>query len=183
MSQPYKGQHILIDAVEACLNAGRAVHLALVGDGRLRKSLEAQVRRRRLTDRVRFLGQLSSGAAVREALDQSDLFVLPSLTEGLPRALIEAQARALPCLATGVGGIPELLSASECTPPGDPSQLASALLTLLDDPIRLSTLSQQNLQRARRFASRILRQRRQVFCSYLRDATAGPRLAAARRAA
>ena len=114
MSQRYKGQQDLIEAVSACVRAGRAVQLALVGDGRYRPALEEHVQRARLTDRVRFLGQLPAGAAVRQALDQADVFVLSSLTEGLPRVLIEAQARGLPCLATPVGGVPELLAASEC---------------------------------------------------------------------
>jgi glycosyltransferase involved in cell wall biosynthesis len=166
-----------------CLNAGRGVQLALVGDGGYRTALEAQVQRRRLTERVRFLGRLPSGTAVRQALDQADLFVLPSLTEGLPRALIEAQARALPCLASDVGGIPELLGPAECTSPGSTTDLAAALLALLDDPVRLSMLSRQNLERARRFASSKLRQRRQLFYEYLRNTTARSTLSALRRAA
>jgi glycosyltransferase involved in cell wall biosynthesis len=168
MSQRYKGQHDLIDAVSSCVQAGRAVQLALVGDGRCRSQLERRAKQAHLAGRVCFLGHLPSGEPVRQALDQADLFVLPSLTEGLPRVLIEAQARALPCIGTQVGGIPELLAAGECVPPGKPMQLASTLLALLDDPHRLTRLSQENLQRARRFAGPILRQRRVLFYSQIR---------------
>jgi glycosyltransferase involved in cell wall biosynthesis len=171
MSQRYKGQQDLIEAVSACIGAGRAVQLALVGDGRYRAALEQQVQRARLTDRVRFLGQLPAGAAVRQALDQADVFVLPSLTEGLPRVLIEAQARGLPCIATSVGGVPELLSPSECVAPASSPQIAAALMTLLDDPHRLTRLSQENLQRARRFASPILQQRRECFYRQVLEAS------------
>ena len=76
---------------------------------------------------VRFVGNLPSGKAIRDELDQADLFVLPSRAEGLPRALIEAMARALPCLSTGIGGIPELLSVSELVPAGDAPTLATRM--------------------------------------------------------
>jgi glycosyltransferase involved in cell wall biosynthesis len=170
MSQQYKGQHDLIEAVGYCMRAGRAMQLALVGDGHYRAALTEQVRRARLDDYVRLLGRVPSGAAVRQLLDQSDLFVLPSLTEGLPRALIEAQARGLPCLATDVGGVPELVAPSERVAPGRPDQLAAALTSLLDDPHRLTRLSRENLQRARRFSASILRQRRTCFYAQLRHA-------------
>ena len=62
-----------------------------------------------LRDRVRFRGQLTTPVDVRAELDRADLFVLPSRQEGLPRAMIEAMARALPCIGSSVGGIPELL--------------------------------------------------------------------------
>jgi glycosyltransferase involved in cell wall biosynthesis len=183
MSQLYKGQHDLIDAVSSCVQAGRAVQLALVGDGRCRSQLEARVRRAHLSDRVRFLGQLPAGEPVRRAMDQADVFVLPSLTEGLPRVLIEAQARALPCIATHVGGVPELLAADECVPAGKPTQLAAALLALLDDPHRLTRLSHENLLRAHRFASPILRQRRVLFYGQVRDAAENCAFSFRRRAA
>jgi glycosyltransferase involved in cell wall biosynthesis len=170
MSQRYKGQHHLIEAVSRCVRAGRAVHLALVGDGQYRTALEQQVRWLKLTDQVRFVGRLPAGVAVWQALDQADLFVLPSLQEGLPRALIEAQARALPCLATSVGGVPELVAESECLPPARPAEMAAALISLLDDPHRLTRLSYENLQRARRYSATILRQRRASFYRQLRDA-------------
>jgi phosphatidyl-myo-inositol dimannoside synthase len=171
MSQRYKGQQDLIEAVAVCVRGGRPVQLALVGEGRYRAALEDQVRRSHLTEHVRFLGPLPAGAAVRQALDQADVFVLPSLTEGLPRVLIEAQARALPCVATQVGGVPELIAPSECVSPARPAQLAAALMSLLDDPHRLTQLSRENLERAHRFASPILRQRRDFFYRQVLEAS------------
>jgi glycosyltransferase involved in cell wall biosynthesis len=169
MSQRYKGQHDLIEAVGQCVRAGRNLQLTLVGDGKYRDALAEQARRARLDDYVQFVGRVHAGAAVRQILDQADVFVLPSLTEGLPRAVIEAHARALPCLATKVGGVPELVSPEECLPPARPDQLAAALGSLLDDSQRLTRLSHENLQRASRFSSTILRQRRVCFYRQLRD--------------
>jgi glycosyltransferase involved in cell wall biosynthesis len=121
---------------------------------------------------VRFLGHLPPGDAVRKELDAADLFVLPSRTEGLPRALIEAMARALPCIGSSVGGIPELLSPSERFPPDDVDALAGKILEILGDRNRCSRLSHENLQKAGDHHLDALRPRRQAFYRAVREATA-----------
>ncbi len=125
LEQLYKGLHILLDTAAECLRAGCDLRLVLVGDGRYRPELEAQARSLGLAERVSFRGQLTAGESVRAEMDRADLFVMPSLAEGLPRALVEAMARGLPCLASRVGGIPELLPAEALVPPGDRVALAA----------------------------------------------------------
>lgn len=159
----YKAQDILIAAVAQCRAAGFQFRLNIVGDGRLRAQLEELARSHGVGEQIRFLGKLPPGAAVREELDECDLFVLPSRQEGLPRALLEAMARALPCVATDVGGIPELLSADELVPAGDAAALAAKLREVLTDPQRLSRLSAENLDKAREFRREILLPRRREF--------------------
>jgi glycosyltransferase involved in cell wall biosynthesis len=124
MAQLYKGPDVLIDAVGKCVNDGRDVELVLVGSGRYQLKMESRAVTYGLANRVQFRGQLTTPEAVRAELDQADLFVLPSRQEGLPRAMIEAMARALPCLGSTVGGIPELLSAEDLVPPNDAPALA-----------------------------------------------------------
>ena len=63
------------------------------------------------------------GHGVTEQLDAADVFVLPSRQEGLPRAMIEAMARSLPCVGSDVGGISELIP-DWVVPPNDPQALA-----------------------------------------------------------
>lgn len=109
MEQLYKAPDVLIRAVAQCLANGLDLELVFVGDGKFRPMLESLAKKNGIGDRVCFRGMLPSGAAVRAELDAADIFVLPSRTEGLPRALIEAMARALPCIGSEVGGIPELL--------------------------------------------------------------------------
>src|ERR1043166_5635017 len=105
----YKAPDVLIRAVAQCVAAGFDLTLHVVGDGKHRPELEQLASALGVSDRVIFLGLLPAGAAVRERLDRSDLFVLASRCEGLPRAMVEAMARSLPCIGSTIGGIPELL--------------------------------------------------------------------------
>ncbi len=171
LEQLYKGTHILIDAVADCVRARLDLHLVVVGDGQHRPELEARARALGLAERVQFRGQLTAGAAVRAELDRADLFVMPSLTEGLPRALLEAMARGLPCLASDVGGIPELLPAEGLVPPGNRVALAAKLRALLNDPERRARMSARNLSAARPYREEVLRQERVAFLRYLRKQT------------
>ena len=117
LAQLYKGTDVLIEAVARCARAGVDLTAIIVGDGRFRPALMAQAERIGMAARIRFPGQVTAGEPVRRILDAADLFVLPSRTEGLPRALIEAMARGLPCIGSDVGGIPELLDAAELVLP------------------------------------------------------------------
>ncbi len=167
----YKAQDVLIEAMARLAERGADLRLTLVGEGRLRAQLKAQVARLGLGERVAFTGGLPGAAAVRDALDAADLFVLPSRTEGLPRALVEAMARGLPCLGTTVGGIPELLAPSELVPPNDPAALADALAALAQDPARLTALSRKNIEVARAYHEDALRSTRRAFFEAVRDRT------------
>jgi glycosyltransferase involved in cell wall biosynthesis len=168
----YKGPDVLLDAVGACVRDGMDLALTLVGDGKLRPDLERRARGLGLEDRVRFRGELTRASDVRSELDAADLFVLPSRQEGLPRAVVEAMARGLPCVASTVGGIPELLPAEDLVPPGSADALAAKLREVLSDPERLTAMSARNLERAHAYREDVLRGRRQAFYGHLRDRTA-----------
>jgi glycosyltransferase involved in cell wall biosynthesis len=172
LAQMYKAPDILIDAVALCVQQGLDLSLILVGDGKHRPELEAHAAALGLGSRVRFLGQLTAGGAVRAQLDQSDLFVLPSRTEGLPRAMIEAMARALPCIGTCIGGMPELLPEADLVPPGDAVALARKIREVLTDPVRMAHMSSTNLQRAKAYHEAALCARRVAFYRYVRERTA-----------
>lgn len=109
-------------------------HLALVGLGPLENELRRTAAELGLADRVVFLGSRDD---VFDILPLFDLFCLSSDFEGLPIALVEAMATGLPCVATSVGGIPEIVRDGETgllVPPGDHTALARALGRLMDDP-------------------------------------------------
>jgi glycosyltransferase involved in cell wall biosynthesis len=171
LEQPYKGIDTLITAVARLTRADVPVRMVHVGDGRYRSQLERLAERLGVADAVDLVGRIPPGAAVRVHLDAADLFVMPSRTEGLPRALIEAMARGLPAIGTGVGGIPELLAPEDLVAPDDPACLAEALRAILADPRRLVAASMRNLYRARDFAVDSLAARRRAYYRSVRALT------------
>src|SRR4028118_158938 len=171
MAQLYKAPDVLIDAVAACVQEGLDLKLTMIGDGKHRSELEARAKSLGLGERVSFLGQLSGGDAVMAQLELADLFVLPSHQEGLPRAMVEAMARALPCIGSTVGGIPELLPPEDLVPPGDAAALASKIREVANDPDRMARMSARNLQKAIEYRDEALREQRNEFYRYVREMT------------
>lgn len=171
MAQMYKGQDILMDAVELCLREGLDLRLVLIGDGKYRPKIENHAAKLDLRGRVSFPGQLPAGDAIRHQLDLANLFVFPSKTEGLPRALIEAMARGLPCIGSSVGGIPELLIPEDMVPPGDATALAGKIQEVVTDPERMARMSGRNLEKAKQYKNEMLHERRIEFYRYVRDQT------------
>lgn len=171
MHQLYKAQDILIDAVALCLQGGLELRLILVGDGEYRPQLEARAAARGVSRQVTFAGLAPAGEAVRRLLDQADLFVLPSRHEGLPRAMIEAMARGLPCIGSTVGGFAELLEHTELVPPGDAAALAGKIRDVAGDAQRMMRLAARNLEYAVHYRSDRLRERRNAFYRHVRRQT------------
>ena len=171
MDQLYKAPDVLIDAVAAGVQEGIDLKLTLIGDGKHRSELEARAKSFSLGDRVSFVGQLSGGDAVIAQLDLADLFVLPSHQEGLPRAMVEAMARALPCIGSTVGGIPELLPPEDMIPPGDVAALAGKIRDVTTDPKRMARMSARNLEKAKEYRDEALREQRNEFYRYVREMT------------
>ena len=171
LAQLYKAPDVLIDAVAACLKEGLDLELEFVGDGKERYGLEKQTLNNGLRQRVRFIGEIPAGGPVRDELDKADLFVLPSRTEGLPRAMIEAMARGLPCIGTTVGGIPEILPSEDMVPPGDSDALARKIMEVILSPKRMEHMSARNFSMAREYHEDVLRPRRVAFYKYLEQKT------------
>lgn len=171
LAQLYKGPDVLISAVSECVKGRLDVRLVFVGDGKHRRHLESKTEKLGLTERIRFAGNLAFREAVRAELDRADLFVLPSRQEGLPKAMVEAMARALPCIGSRVGGIPELLPSADLVPPGDPLALAAKIRDVLTCPQRLERMSAYNLDKAKGYRDSTLCVRRREFYRYVRSRT------------
>jgi glycosyltransferase involved in cell wall biosynthesis len=130
---PEKGQDILVEAIG--LWTSGAVTLDFLGDGPLRPRIAARVAERNLGKRVRMLGTVGD---VGVRLQDYDGFVLPSLTEGLSLALLEAMAAGLPVVATAVGETPKTLGTDGIlVPPGDAPALAAGIAAMVADSASL----------------------------------------------
>lgn len=131
---PVKGQRYLIEAFRIVRMKKAKVHLVILGEGQERESLEQEAQRLGIGDSVHLLGFRTDVLAM---LPQMDVFTLPSLSEGLPLALLEAMAAMRPVVVTRVGGMPELVEDGKTgllVPPGDASALAASLLRFLENP-------------------------------------------------
>ena len=105
-----KGHRYLVEAMASVAPRYPQVHVLLIGDGPLRATLEDQVEALGLNDRIHLLGNRSDVPALLAA---SDMFVLPSLWEGLPMALLEAMVTGLPIVATEVSGTIQVMTSPE----------------------------------------------------------------------
>ncbi|HEY0605027.1 MAG TPA: glycosyltransferase [Herpetosiphonaceae bacterium] len=129
-----KGHRYLLEALPEVVAQCPDLHLLIVGDGELRADLAEQSRALGLDRHVHLLGNRGDVPALLAA---SDYFVLPSLWEGLPMALIEAMASGLPVIATEVSGTRQVMVPRETgllVPPGDVDSLRAALLQLATNP-------------------------------------------------
>lgn len=116
-----------------------------------------------VSDKVEFVGRLPSGKAVQEWLDTVDIYLHPSLTEGMPRALIEAMSRGCPALASDAGGIPELLGPEEISRAGDVALLVDIINSLISDKDRQVSLVTRNHSVAQCYLKGELDSRRSRF--------------------
>ena len=125
-----KGQMVFLRAMEKTAQSVPGVKALIVGDGQDRPMLEAFCRQKGLSEHVVFVGHQEKIADYYQALD---LLVLPSLSEGLPNAVLEAMSFGVPVLATAVGGVPEVVQNGNgvMVPPNDPGALAESMIELL----------------------------------------------------
>ncbi len=144
--KPVKGHRYLLEALPK-LSQYSNIYLIIVGDGELRDALRAQTIALSQSARVRFLG---SRQDIADLLAAADLFVLPSLWEGLSMALLEAMVTGLPIVASAVSGTVQALEAGvsgELVPPRDAGALARALDKVLGDPAYARALGDAARQR------------------------------------
>ncbi len=149
---PAKGGHILVEALPAIVAGHPGVQIELAGPGEPSEAAE------RVIDElpgVTWLGWLDEQAKA-DALGRAGLLVLPSISEGMPNAMLEAMANARAVVASEVGGVPDVLTDGVeglLVPPGDPIRLAEAVCRVLGDAelaIRLGAEGQARAERLTR---------------------------------
>lgn len=144
-----KGLDRLIEAAKTVAEAIPQARFLVVGDGPQREALLSWVRHLGLGERCIFAGLRSDISQILPALD---LFVLPSLSEALGIAAIEALASGVPVVASRVGGVPEVVTHGEVgllVPPGDAVQLAQAILHVAANPVEARQWADRGQKRVR----------------------------------
>lgn len=149
--RPIKGVKYLIQAMNLIRQKNTKASLMLIGDGEERQSLEELVKESNLGDCVTFVGQVPN-EEVLEYMAASDVFVLPSLSEGFPLVILEAMASGLPIVATKVGGLPEIIKEGDngfLVEPKDSIEIAEKVLLLLQGKELRQRIAKNNRQRAK----------------------------------
>jgi len=127
-----KGHIYLVKAFKEIRSAIPSIKLLIVGKGNLRQDLENEAKKLGIEKDVVFAGPQKD---IPSAYGSMDIFVLPSLTEGLPLVLLEAMAMGLPVVATKVGGVPYVIDGKEgiLVPPGNIEELKDAIISMARD--------------------------------------------------
>jgi glycosyltransferase involved in cell wall biosynthesis len=145
-----KGHGVLIDAATILESRGIRMRYLLAGRGRLEETIVKQASEKGLDLEIFRTGE---DLPLERFLGRLDIYVLPSLEEGLSTALMAAMASGLPCIASRAGGIPEVTGeeAAVLFEPGDPVALAGAIERLASDPAEMARFSAEASVRARLF--------------------------------
>ena len=166
-----KGHRYLIQAAGEIAKLSAPIEFRIVGDGNLRSELELQVQTLGLQNVIRFLG---SRTDITAQLAQMDLFVLPSLWEGLPLVLLEAMSAGVPIIASNVDGVSEILEDGKdalLVPPRDPHTLAMAIVKLIRNKKEARHLATNALRKiSKRFDVKdMVRQTERVYRTILKS--------------
>jgi glycosyltransferase involved in cell wall biosynthesis len=170
---PLKGLDVFLRALELTLAQGIDAVWWCAGEGPHRASLENHAQTLGVYDRIRFLGHIPFGPDLLRVYREADIFVLPSLTEGVPSSLLEAMAHSMPVVASAVGGIPAIISDGlngMLVPPGRPDLLAKAISFLTRRHDLVVRMRQAAYRSAQQFDSSVLAERMKNFL----ESTFGP---------
>lgn len=152
--RPVKGIRYLIEAMRLIKDKNESTKLFLVGDGEEREYLKNLVKGLILEECVRFIGKLPN-EKVPECMVASDVFVLPSLSEGFPVVILEAMASGLPIISTKVTGLLEIVKDGKngiLVESKSPDEIAEKVLLILGDDELREKISENNREEAKRYS-------------------------------
>jgi glycosyltransferase involved in cell wall biosynthesis len=167
LNSKYKGIDTAIKALSYIEKEIPNVQLRILGNGNQDK-WKTLAKELGMENSVIFDGVLPAGEAVYQWLDQIDLYIQPSLTEGLPRALIEAMSRGCPAIGSRVGGIPELLQEDCMHNPKNYKELGKLILNSLNQDW-MKEQAQRNFHVAKNYYKDVLGRKRTMFWEKFRE--------------
>ncbi|MBR2309190.1 MAG: glycosyltransferase [Oscillospiraceae bacterium] len=146
-----KNQLFLIRAFAKAYESNSDIRLAMAGEGALLETAKELTRELGIADAVEFLGNVEN---VPQLLARCDVFVLPSIAEGLPISMLEAEATGLPVIASRVGGIPDIFNGNGClVEVNDEAGLVDAMLLLAKDEALRREMGQKSQSIAKTYAA------------------------------
>lgn len=164
-----KGHLTLMKAVKIVRDKGYDVNIKFIGDGPKKNEFLEYAKNLKIEKYVEFMGRLASGDEVRKIISNSDIFILPTFAEGLPRVLLEAMAEGVPCLSSPVCGIPEILDKEFLYLFEDSVGFASGIENFINNPDIMTEQSKKNLTIAKEFSASILNEKRKEFYKKLKE--------------
>ena len=163
----YKGQEYAIRTIAQLLKEGKSnyhYHLIGAGEGTYLKKLAKQLQ---VEENVHFLGR-KTPEEVMNILTDADIYVQPSITEGLPRSVVEAMSTALPCIGFNTGGIPELLEPEYIAKLKDVNGLVQRIKDL-EDGERYQNAATRNFHKAKEYEHSILSSKIRQFFGQIKE--------------
>jgi len=151
----YKGYEVLFRALSKVKSNIPSFEVILVGGGNSRW-VEGLSRRYGLQNNLKVCGVISSRDEMNSFLDSLDLYIHPSITEGLPRAMIEAMSRGCPVLSSNAGGIPELIKTKYQHSKGNYRELGKQLIEIINNNKELTSMASTNFYKAQEYSQEIL---------------------------
>ena len=156
----YKGIHLAIKALSLC---SFDYEYRILGEGVYANKYKKLAKDLNINKNIKFQGSIGEREKLFNWLDDLDIYLQPSLTEGLPRTLIEAMSRACPSIGSDSGGIPELLMKEVIFKSKDYKALKSIILKLVNNTSLLELHANENFKKAKEFRKETLDCRRSQF--------------------
>ena len=160
-----KGQEFVIKAIPILNNYGFRINYLLAG-GDDPSYLKKLANKLHVEDQISFLGMLST-SEVFEKLDVADIYIQPSLQEGLPRAVVEAMSRGCPVIGTKTGGIPELINKEFIVERKSKRGIAAAIIAMWNTKTILNEAN-YNFSKSQQYKEELLSNKRNEYYEYIK---------------
>lgn len=155
-----KGHKIMLDVVRMLLNEGIDVKFTFVGGGSKLDFFKSYAKNINVGSNVEFVGNVNDYLKIIDILSNNDIFIFPTKTEGLPRAVLEAMASGLPCISSRVGGVPELLDENFLVDFDDTYGFYSKIILLIKNKDIAIKQSENNFNKARLYSYGLINKKR-----------------------
>lgn len=166
LAQMYKSPDVVIRALSVLRSRNINCHLTWCGGGYYQQEMERFADICGVSDMISFVGSIT-GQEVKAKLAKSDIFILVSRTEGLPRAVVEAMSMGLACIGSKAGGIPELLDPCALVEINDHIGLSNKIEEFIMNPVIANKQAERNFIEARNYYDDVLSERRVSFLEQL----------------